>query len=73
MPKKIENTKKIKSVELPIAEMSLSELTAKEGEIRAKIAKSQLLIRSGKSKNTREVYNLRKDLARVLVVKSAKS
>ncbi len=73
MPKKIENTKKTKSVELPIAEMSTSELTAKEGEIRAKIGKQKLLIKSGKSKNTREVYNLRKDLARVLVVKSAKS
>ncbi|MEK9200675.1 MAG: 50S ribosomal protein L29 [Patescibacteria group bacterium] len=65
--------KKTKNVELPIAEMSVAELSAKALEIRTKIAKTQLLIRSGKSRNTREVFTLRKDLARVLVVKSAKS
>jgi len=59
-------TKKDSVPAIKVADMTLSELKAKAGELRNKIARLKLELKAGKAKNIREGYMTRKQLARVL-------
>jgi ribosomal protein L29 len=73
MAKKTEKiTNKVKTV-LPMKDMSVAELGAKVKQLLADISKKKLEKTVGRLKNTREVFNLRKELARAKTFISVKS
>jgi ribosomal protein L29 len=72
MPKKV--TKKTDTkVILPLKDMTVAELTAKSRQLFADISKKKLEKTVGRLKNTREIFSLRKELARVKTFISVKS
>jgi ribosomal protein L29 len=65
--------KNIKKPEIKLKDMSVAELNNRAREIRATISKNRLEKTTGKLKNTRMVFNLRKELARILTLNKVKS
>ncbi|MBI2008341.1 50S ribosomal protein L29 [Candidatus Amesbacteria bacterium] len=57
-----------KKVEIKLAEMTGEELVKLAGETRQKINKIRLERSVKKTRNVREIFNLRKKLARILTV-----
>lgn len=62
--------KAIKKTEISLKDMTIQELVTKAGEIKAAILKSKLDKSVGRLKNLKVIYNLRKQLARILTVKN---
>lgn len=58
--------------EIKISELTIEELGVKAVELRRQVSKTRLEMAAGKIKNKREVFNLRKKLARVLSVLNMK-
>jgi len=56
-----------------LTDMTVVELVAKIGELTGKIQKQRLEIAVGRAKNIREVFHLRKQLARTKTVISLKN
>ena len=69
---KKENKKTEKAV-LPLTAMTMAELISKSRQLFADISKKKLEKTVGRLKNTREVFTLRKNLARVKTIISVKS
>jgi ribosomal protein L29 len=71
MPKKEDKKTKVREV-LPLSEMTPVELTAKARQLWAEISKKKLEKSVGRMKNTRELFSLRKNLAKVKTLISLK-
>jgi ribosomal protein L29 len=69
--KEIKNTKKQEV--LPLKNMTVAELSSKAKQLSADITKKKLDKSVGRLKNVREIFNLRKELARVKTFITIKS
>jgi ribosomal protein L29 len=59
--------------EVKIQDMSVSELAARAKQLTTEISKKKLEKVVGRLKNTREIFNLRKELARIKTIINLKS
>lgn len=57
---------------ISLVDMTVDELDTKAGELAGQIQKKKLELSIGRLKNTREVFLLRKQLAKVKTIKSSK-
>jgi len=67
------NTKKIQEKIIKPIDMTLEELVSRAKEIEIQIKKKKLELAVGRSKNIKESYNLRKELARIKTIISLKN
>ncbi|OGD09277.1 50S ribosomal protein L29 [Candidatus Amesbacteria bacterium RIFOXYB1_FULL_44_23] len=66
--KQTEKKSKKTEVKISLADMTVTELISKSKQLYAEISKKKLEQKVGRLKNIREVFNLRKELARVKTI-----
>jgi ribosomal protein L29 len=69
---KLEKKQKKEFVKIALADMTVSELTSQAKQIASEITKKRLEKSVGRVKNVREIFNLRKQLARIKTVLNTK-
>jgi ribosomal protein L29 len=69
---KLEKKQKKEVVKIALADMTVSELASQAKQIASGITKKRLEKSVGRVKNVREIFNLRKQLARIKTVLNTK-